>query len=258
MPSMLDFYADTEPNAQSTVDIFKGEWLSVLPGGLNSGWADLFNDNRVAWPNSLFNISGKSVLELGPLEGGHSFALHHIGAATITAVEGNSRAFLKCLIIKELFNLSRVKLLYGDFVKFLETTDDDFDIVFASGVLYHMSQPLKLLSLIKRHTNKCYIWTHYYDQGMLEVTLGDQFSRKFGGRISIEFAGYRCDAYPQYYADALDLPEFAGGNAPSSFWLTRTDILGFLAHIGFTRIETNEEDPFHQNGPSFSIAAQYF
>jgi hypothetical protein len=97
---MLDFYADTEPNAQSTVDIFKGEWLSVLPGGLNSGWADLFNVSRVAWPNSLFNISGKSVLELGPLEGGHSFALHHIGAATITAVEANSRAFLKCLIIK--------------------------------------------------------------------------------------------------------------------------------------------------------------
>ena len=46
MQSMLDFYASTEPNAQSTVDIFKGEWLSVLPGGLNSGWADLFNVDR--------------------------------------------------------------------------------------------------------------------------------------------------------------------------------------------------------------------
>ena len=256
MLSMLDFYASTEPNAQSTVDIFKGEWLSVLPGGLNSGWADLFNVDRVAWPNSLFDISGKSVLELGPLEGGQSFALHKIGANTITAVEGNSRAFLKCLIVKELFDLSRIKLLYGDFVKYLEKTNDRFDVIFASGVLYHMSQPLQLLSLIKQHTNQCYIWTHYYDQHLLEDALGDQFDGKFGSRITIEYSGYRCDAYPQYYADALDRPEFAGGNAPSSLWLTRTDILSFLTHIGFTRIETNHENTLHQHGPSFSIAAQ--
>lgn len=256
MQSMLDFYADTEPNAQSTVDIFKGEWLSVLPGGLNSGWADLFNVSRVAWPNSLFNISGKSVLELGPLEGGHSFALHHIGAATITAVEGNSRAFLKCLIIKELFGLSRVKLLYGDFVKYLENSIDYFDVIFASGVLYHMSQPLKLLSLMKQNTNKCFIWTHYYDRHLLESSLGDQFSRKYGAPVSIEYGGYHCDAYPQYYADALDRPEYAGGNAPSSLWLTRTDILNFLNHIGFTSIETDDEVTAHPNGPYFSIAAQ--
>jgi hypothetical protein len=256
MQSMLDFYADSEPNAQSTVDIFKGEWLSVLPGVSNSGWIDLFNVSRVAWPDSLFNISGKSVLELGPLEGGQSFALHNIGADTITAVEGNSRAFLKCLIVKELFNLSRIKFLYGDFVKYLETADDRFDIIFASGVLYHMSEPLKLLSLIKQHTDKCYIWSHYYDQHLLEAALGDQFHHKFGAQITIEYAGYRCGAYPQYYTDALARPEFAGGNAPSSLWLTRADILSFLTHIGFTIIQTNDENPLHQNGPSFSIAAQ--
>lgn len=256
MQSMLDFYASTEPDAQSTVDIFKGEWLSVLPGGLISGWADLFNVDRVAWPNSLFDISGKSVLELGPLEGGQTFALHSIGANTITAVEGNSRAFLKCLIVKELFDLSRAKFLYGDFVRYFEKTNHRFDIIFASGVLYHMSQPLKLLALIKQHTNQCYLWTHYYDQHMLEAAYGDQFGGKFGAPIAIEYGGYRCDAYPQYYVDALDRPEFAGGNAPSSLWLTRADILSFLAHIGFTRIETNHENTLHQHGPSFSIAAQ--
>jgi 16S rRNA A1518/A1519 N6-dimethyltransferase RsmA/KsgA/DIM1 with predicted DNA glycosylase/AP lyase activity len=146
------------------------------------GWADPFNVDRVAWPNSLFDISGKSVLELGPLEGGHSFALHNIGASTITAIEGNSRAFLKCLIVKELFDLSRVKLLYGDFVKYLEKTTDHFDIIFASGVPYHMCPPLQLLSLIKQHTNQCYIWAHYYDQHLLQDALGDQFVEKCGSK----------------------------------------------------------------------------
>jgi Protein of unknown function (DUF1698) len=252
MQSMLDFYARAEPSAQLTVDIFKGEWLSILPGRLNSGWADLFTDARVAWPNTLFDISGKSVLELGPLEGGQTFALHNIGAKTITAVEANSRAFLKCLIVKELFDLVRVKLLFGDFVKYLETTGDHFDIIFASGVLYHMSEPLKLLYLIKQHTNQCYLWTHYFDQSALDRTE----SGRFGEVLNIEYNGYHCDAYPQYYGDALDQLQFAGGNSRSSLWLDRNDILSFLSYIGFTRIETNHENTSHPNGPSFSVAAQ--
>jgi hypothetical protein len=77
-----------------------------------------------------------------------------------------------------------------------------------------------------------------------------------GAPVSIEYGGYRCDAYPQYYADALDRPEYAGGNAPSSLWLTRTDILSFLDHIGFTSIETDDEVTVHPSGPYFSIAAQ--
>lgn len=143
-------------------------------------------------------------------------------------------------------------------VKYLENTSDHFDIIFASGVLYHMSEPLKLLSLIKQHTNQCYVWTHYYDRHLLEGSQGSQFLGRFGEGMTIEYAGYRCNGYPQYYCDALDQPQFAGGNDRSSLWLARDDILSFLSYIGFTKIETNHENTAHPNGPSFSIVAECF
>ena len=90
MQSMLEFYADQEPNAQSTIDIFKDEWISILPDALCAGSTNLFDDPRIAWVHSVFNICGKSVLELGPLEGGHTFTLHNLGANTVTSIEGNS------------------------------------------------------------------------------------------------------------------------------------------------------------------------
>jgi hypothetical protein len=256
MNSVLDFYVAHEPTAQSTVDIFKDEWSSRLPGGVHSGTADLFNVDRVMWPHSRFDFSGKSILELGPLEGGGTFALHKLGARAITAVEGNSHAFLKCLIVKELYNLERVNFLYGDMVRYLETTNSSFDIIFASGVLYHMTEPLKLLWLIKHHTNKCYIWTMYYDRNLLAETFGDSFGTRFGEPIITSCAGFTCSAYEQYYLQALDWKGYCGGNAPSSFWLTKNDILNFLEHVGFKKLEI-ESDQLHEFGPCISIAAWF-
>jgi hypothetical protein len=257
MESILDAYTSQAPTPQLTVDIFKNEWSSKLPGGLRSGAADLFNVDRVRWPHQCFDICGKSVLELGPLEGGGTFALHQLGARKITAIEANSRAYLKCLIIKELYNLERAHFLYGDMIRYLETTNETFDLIFASGVLYHMTEPLKLLWLIKHHSNRCYIWTHYYDHDVLRRAYGDKFSTRFGEPKIAEYAGYRCEAYEQYYAEALDWQGYCGGNAPSSFWLGRNDILNFLEHIGFKKLEISGEE-LHEFGPCFSISAQFW
>ena len=255
MNSVLDFYAMQEPTVQQTIDIFKEQWSSKLPGQIQSGSLDLFEVERVMWPHRMFDITGKSILELGPLEGGQTFALHKLGARTITAIEGNSHAFLKCLIVKELYNLGRANFLYGDIIKYLETTNATFDIIFASGVLYHMTEPLKLLWLIKHHTNRCYIWTHYYDQEILRDIYGDKFSARFGEPIFVSQAGYSCQAYVQYYGEALDWQGYCGGNAPSSLWLTRKDILNYLEYLGFKNIEINNE-VLHKREPCFSISAQ--
>jgi hypothetical protein len=96
-------YATTEPITQLTVDIFKGEWFSRLPGEIESGRGDFCNDQRIVWANEVFNLSGKSVLELGPLEGAHTYMIHDMGTQEIVSAEGNSRAYLKCLVVTELF-----------------------------------------------------------------------------------------------------------------------------------------------------------
>ena len=64
------------PSDQNALDIFKGEWTSKLPGSyadLHAGDLTLFHDPRVTWAmERLGGVRGLKILELGPLEGGHS------------------------------------------------------------------------------------------------------------------------------------------------------------------------------------------
>jgi hypothetical protein len=73
--------------------------------------------------------------------------LQRMNAKKIVSIEANTRAFLKCLCIKEIFNLDCVKFKLGDFIQFLEKTNSKFDLVFASGVLYHMLEPITEFSI---------------------------------------------------------------------------------------------------------------
>ena len=162
---ILDTYVLSEPDDQNILDIFKGEWSSKLPDQINlntqPGTVRLFEDDRVSWAEKILgSFSGWKILELGPLEGGHSYMFQNRNANSIVAIEANTRAFLKCLCIKEILDLDRVKFKLGDFIQFLETDDTNYDMVFASGVLYHMEEPLKLLKLISRASDRAFIWTH--------------------------------------------------------------------------------------------------
>jgi hypothetical protein len=51
----------------------------------------------------------------------------------------------------------------GDFGRYLEQCDEKFDVLIASGVLYHMSEPVRLLENAAKVTNHIGLWTHYYD-----------------------------------------------------------------------------------------------
>jgi hypothetical protein len=256
MHSTLQLYATREPRPQDTADIFKGTWSSKLPGGLESGHADTFQDARVDFVQKEFNFSGKHVLELGPMEAGHTFGMHALGAESITGVEANSNCYLKCLMVKEMYNLNRAKFLYGDIVSYLEKTDKNFDIIFGSGVLYHMAEPLKLLALMKKRSNKCYIWTGFYNKEVMEPAYGDRFKDRFSDPIDLEWEGFKCKGYPQSYEEMLDMPHYSGGSAPGSVWLTDETITDFLRYLGFTRVEVHHYDTSYGYAPRFSVLAE--
>jgi predicted RNA methylase len=125
---ILDQYISSAPSPQNALDIFKDEWSSKLPAylyELESGSVPLFSDARIEWVvNQLGSFEHKTVLELGPLEGGHTYMLERFGAASITSIEANTRAYLKCLIVKEVLGLNRVKFLCGDFIEFLRNNQE--------------------------------------------------------------------------------------------------------------------------------------
>ncbi|MFM7747332.1 MAG: class I SAM-dependent methyltransferase, partial [Bacteroidota bacterium] len=88
---ILDAYCMQPPGRQQVLDIFRGEWSSAMPAGsglqTQPGHAPLFEDDRVKWAVAQAGgVRGKRILEIGPLEGGHSMMLEQAGAAEVVAV----------------------------------------------------------------------------------------------------------------------------------------------------------------------------
>jgi hypothetical protein len=269
---ILEQYVNSTPSYQNALDIFEGEWASKLPGTssyMNAGQIPLFEDVRISWAaEHLGGFRDKKILELGPLEGGHTYMLEHLGACSITAIEANTRAYLKCLIVKEILELAHTKFLLGDVIEYLklQTSGFDasgfdasgfdasgFDVCIASGILYHMKNPAELIELISKVSNQIFIWTHYYDEELLQQL--PNFERRFSSSNSVEHKGFSHRLFRQDYGEALGFAGFCGGSLPFSHWMSRADILACLRFFGFKQIEIGFEDLHHLNGPCFCVAA---
>lgn len=256
---ILDEYVLTAPSDQNILDIFDGQWSSQLPNDLNlmtqPGSSELFNDDRVVWAEEVFgSFENWNILELGPLEAGHSYMFQNSSPNKVIAVEANTRAFLKCLCIKEILQLDKVEFKLGDFIKFLEDSESKYDMVFASGVLYHMKQPIELIKLMSEVTDKIFLWTHYYDENVISKTHSAAY--KFSELHSFDYDGVSYDQVVYAYKEALNWEGFCGGPQPTSRWLTRESIMRALNHYGFNKVAVNFDKADHQNGPSFAICAQ--
>ena len=250
-------YVSSAPSPQTAVNIFKGAWSSRLPAPyahVIAGDAPLFEDARIAWAaERLGGFAGKMVLELGPLEGAHTYLLEKAGAREIVAIEANTSAYLRCLITKELFQLEAARFLCGDFAAYLRHNPPRFDVAVASGVLYHMRHPLELIGLLARTTDRLFLWTHYYDQSL--IAQNPAWANRFSGYGTAQYGGFACPVYRHNYHAALSWRGFRGGTAHYSHWMERNDILDCLTHFGFDRLEIGFDTPDHPHGPSFAVAA---
>ena len=234
----------TLPTPTTALGLFEGEWSSALPPAFTGipkgpGHATLFEDSqdpldpRANSPAS----QGGTCWNWVRWKGGHSYMLDRAGAR-VTAVESNSHAYLKCLVTKELTG-SGARFLYGDFMMYLDEArrrGERFDLVIASGVLYHMEKPLELLELLGdvssrlflsgsatssrtnrsgHPTSRCAGRTN----GPPEPTV--QVSRRLHAR-----------AWQQRYLESLEWAGFSGGAGEGSQWLHRQDLLSGLEVLG--------------------------
>jgi hypothetical protein len=251
-------YESSEPLPENAFKLFSGAWSSRVPGLEGPGVAELFDDHRIKWMiEELGSIAGYDVLELGPLEAGHTYMLEKSGA-NILAIEANFDAFMRCLIVKNRFDL-KSKFVLGDFARSFGTIKQ-YDLVIASGVLYHMSNPVDLLQKIAGVTNRIFLWTHYWEENIslwapnLQAKIGTKW-RPQDTQI-FRIGNFPIRAVPQLYEEALGWAGFCGGPEQGSSWIYREDLLAALRALGFNDIRISFEAVDHQNGPSFCILAQ--
>jgi len=244
-------FEQRSPSHANAIEIFAGRWatdLSQLDPTWQGGGAMLAADNRpllaAQYLGKENRLDGMSVLELGPLEAMHTHRLEQLGAARILAIESNVEAYLKCLIVKEALRMTHSSFMLGDFNLYLQDTPERFDLVFACGVLYHMEDPLRLIRGIARATDKCFIWTHYFDERLTK------------GRTPLTVAadGFSATYYRASYLDRAQ-PGFWGGNKPSASWMTRKDILAAFRHYGMDEIDIIDEDEAAPHGATICFVA---
>lgn len=254
-----DAYVTKAPSHQNAIDLFRGEWMTHLPPGfeeLEAGILPLWYDEKVTWAiDELNGVEGQHVLELGPLEAGHTFMLEQRGAKRVTAVEANPRAFLRCLIVKEIVGLTRAHFFLGDALEHLRSTSERYDVIFASGILYHMRNPIELIALISENSDRVYLWTHYFDAD--RIAANKRIVHRFPGVTEeLKHLGFKAVIHRHQYEDALVHPGFCGGSSNHSGWMERADVLGCLEHFGFDSLRVAFDDPGHENGPSLAVVAE--
>ena len=248
----FDKFEQRVPSHQNAADLFKGKWASKLgdvSAVAESGQISLFVSRiglDVAQHLGVNNrFDGMSILELGPLEGAQSYQLDQLGAHTL-AIEANAEAYLKCLVVKEVLDLKNTKFLLGDFVEYLAVCKDRFDLVFACGVLYHMRDPINLIRLIAGVTDRCFVWTHYYDAAHCAMEMAPK---------AVDAYGLQTTYYQFTYPD-MEYDLFYGGNKPVTSWMPRAAILAAFKHFGLGDITIISEQPDHPHGACFGFVAR--
>lgn len=259
-------YCTEAPTNQTMVDILRGEWFSAFPEEyqVSAGGFNTFNitiESRVKWGNDVLagRLTGSAMLELGPFEAYDTWQMELLGARSVVAIENNNINFIKCLIVKEMMGL-KSHFLFGDFIPYLENCSQRFDIVWASGVLYHQTEPLKLLGLISKVTDTVFIHTHYYLEDFISRSA---FYSDFKPErdVEAEYGDFRARLHYRSYkreikSMASERKAYAGGAETFSYWMDRSDIFACLQHFGFDKFTLGVEDQANPMGPAMYFLAE--
>ena len=136
-----------------------------------------------------------------------------------------------------------------------------FDLVLASGVLYHMKDPIALLASISEASDRLFIWTHYFEPDLSKwlPSLAPQLKE---GKWNYKephiqsFKGMDVRLVKQHYGEALGWSGFCGGSNIFSNWMYREDLLKLLGLLGYSKIEISFDHIHHPNGPAFCVLCE--
>jgi hypothetical protein len=178
----------------------------------------------------------ETILELGSLEGAHSFILaQHQGVKRVVALEGREANLRKARFVQELLQISTVEFAQTNLERADLSGFGEFDAVFCCGLLYHLPEPWKLIEQLSVIAPVLFIWTQYAAENEAHDVGGG-----LRGKIHIE--------------GGADEP--LSGMSATATWLTLDSLRALLAASGYGSVEVIYDDPVHANGPAVTIGAR--
>jgi SAM-dependent methyltransferase len=176
------------------------------------------------------------ILELGALEGAHSFILaEHPGVKRVVALEGREANLRKARFVQELLRIGNVEFAQTNLEHAELSTFGKFDAIFCCGLLYHLPEPWKLIEQCASVAPLLFIWTQYAAENEAH-----DMGRRLRGKIHVE--------------GGADEP--LSGMSATATWLTLDSLRALLAASGYGSVEVIHDDPEHANGPAVTIGAK--
>jgi hypothetical protein len=148
------------------------------------------------------------------------------------------------LMVKNALNM-KAKFLLGDFLGFLQNDSETYDLVFASGVLYHMSDPVELIRQIAMHSQNVFLWSHYQASAFSNPERVKHVKE-------VPEINFSCE----YFSFSYDLSKgdraYAGIES-SCNRMRKEDIIEAFQAFGFVSCIEIDDDVDHPGGPAFTM-----
>lgn len=214
----------------------RGPWVTRfdIDGQRYGGSFHAEADDRLRQFLQTFPRPGR-VLELGCLEGGHTFPLARV-ADQVVAIDARAENLARARWLNQrVYRRNNIEFVQAD----LENADlsrlGAFDVVFNVGLLYHLPAPWLLLAKLAPLTQAMLIWTHVANDADADTQEG----------------GYRGLRYMENgMADPLS------GTSAQSFWPTLDELERMLADAGFVGLQRLDWEPAHVHGPAVLLCCR--
>jgi SAM-dependent methyltransferase len=182
-------------------------------------------------------LAGKRVVDVGCNEGGFSVEFARHGATETVGIEARSLSVRRSDFVRDLLGLTGLRFVCGDVLHELARAQQPFDVVFATGILYHLSRPDVALRLMReRCCGVMVLCTHVAHPAGSTHGCSDQVVDYVGEHGTYRGRSYsERDVGPMAHTGGDDL--WAAWGNDESFWPFEDDLLRMIEVAGFASAE---------------------
>ncbi len=168
--------------------------------------------------DDLVSLSGKTVIEFGPMEGLQTAALVKAGVRSVTCIEARAENMLKMIVGQYVGQWAGVDLIMDDFHNVDRSKYGTFDLAFAHGVYYHSNAPFVFLDNLVSLSSSIFVGGFC----ATDAHLGPWEALEHEGRI------YRAKRYDENFVES-----YVRGVNDVGWVFAPEDLLAFFTERGY-------------------------